>query len=183
MSDQELAAELEEVAQWIDSLYERLRGAEIMFATESGNEAYCESLQADIERVVEIGVAANRVMEHCACLFEALGGNEVPREFLLKARAEINNLAVAIRQQANDLHHTAENPGDYVHPIFALNDELRKSPSDRKQWTRPAIAKEFIRRMSGSQRKDALAKHGNTDELAKHYVDKLRNHKDKLLFP
>lgn len=129
MSDKELAAGLEEVASWIDSLYERLRGAEIMFATELGNEAYCESLMADIERVVELGVAMDRPMEHCACLFEALVEFRNPADYLLKARAEINNLAVVIRQQATEAHRSS-----------AEKNKSRKQPDRdvtkfvRKNW-------------------------------------------------
>lgn len=77
----------------------------------------------------------------------------------------------------------AKQQGRYTHPIFALSDELKQRESERGNWKRPAIAKEFIRRMSGSQLKEEQAKHGDGDELVAYYVNQLRNHKDKLLYP
>jgi hypothetical protein len=47
-------------------------------------------------------------MENCGCLFEFLNGTERPPiEFILRARSEINNLAIAVRQLAID-----EQPSD-----------------------------------------------------------------------
>jgi hypothetical protein len=103
--------ELEQVAQWLDSLYIRLQGVELMFSTPEGIEAYNgsfkreeyrASVQQDIEQAVQLGIAISRPMEHCGCLFEALSGDQIPPiEFLLKARSEVNNLSVAMRQQAS----------------------------------------------------------------------------------
>ncbi len=109
-------AELQEVAEWLDELYVRLQGAEQVFSMKVEIDAlrkanvvrvsdfdYRESLQNDLEKAAQIGIAARRPMEHCGCLLEALNDDDIPREFLLKARSEINNLAVLIRQEAIDL--------------------------------------------------------------------------------
>lgn len=70
-----------------------------------------------------------------------------------------------------------------VHPIFAVNDELRKNDTGNK-WKRPAIAREYLRRLSGNERKAELERHGGDGKaMEKHFVDKLRNHKDKLFYP
>lgn len=108
------AMELEEVAQWLDSLYVRLQGVELMFGTAEGievyngsfkREEYRVSVQQEIEQAVQLGIAISRPMEHCGCLFESLNGDQIPPvEFLLKARSEVNNLSVAIRQMANQVH-------------------------------------------------------------------------------
>ena len=118
------SSELEQVAQWLDSLYIRLQGAELMFATQTGNETYCESLRTDIERAVQIGVSADRPMEHCGCLFEALNGDEVPREFLLRARSEVNILTVYVRQLANEL--ATDNATSEPAASIQLNDEASR---------------------------------------------------------
>lgn len=96
-------AELHEVAEWLDSVYTRLDGSIFAFALELGNEEYHRLLQTDIERVIELGISMNRSMENCGCLFEFLNGTERPPiEFILRARSEINNLAIAVRNLAND---------------------------------------------------------------------------------
>jgi hypothetical protein len=100
--------DLEQVAEWLDSLYVRLQGAEIVFATQNGNDRYCELLQGEIERATQIGIALNRPMENCGCLFEALNGGCDPKEFLIRARAEVNAIAVAVRQMAIAEHRDAK---------------------------------------------------------------------------
>jgi inorganic pyrophosphatase len=100
-------ADLEQVAEWLDSLYVRLQGAEIAFATQTGNERFCELLQGEIERAAQIGIALNRPMENCGCLFEALSGDADPKDFLVRARSEVNAIAVAVRQMAIDEHRDA----------------------------------------------------------------------------
>jgi hypothetical protein len=96
-------AELHEVAEWLDSVYTRLDGSIFAFALQMGNEKYHQLLQGDIEEAVKIGIAMNRSMENCGCLFEFLNGTERPPiEFILRARSEINNLAIAVRNLAND---------------------------------------------------------------------------------
>lgn len=96
------SAGLDEVAEWLDALYLRLQGADLMLATDDikGDE-YCESLQDDLDTATQTGIAAGRTMEHCSILFEQLNGGAVPNESLVKARSEINALAVVVRQMAN----------------------------------------------------------------------------------
>lgn len=107
LSSKEIA-ELHEIAEWLDSVYTRLDGSIFAFALELGNEEYHRLLQTDIERVIELGISMNRSMENCGCLFEFLNGTERPPiEFILRARSEINNLAIAVRQLAID-----EQPSD-----------------------------------------------------------------------
>jgi hypothetical protein len=96
-------AELHEIAEWLDSVYTRLDGSIFAFALQMGNEKYHQLLQGDIEEAVKIGIAMNRSMENCGCLFEFLNGTERPPiEFILRARSEINSLAIAVRNLAND---------------------------------------------------------------------------------
>ncbi|MFN7877468.1 MAG: hypothetical protein ACK5PB_19265 [Pirellula sp.] len=105
---------LEQIAEWLDMLYIRLQGAEIIFAMQVGNERYCESLQADIATAVETGIAMNRPMESCGCLFEALNGDCEPQQFLMRARQEINALAIAVRQIALYEHFASKTSSNTV---------------------------------------------------------------------
>lgn len=100
--------ELEEIAEWLDSVYVRLQGAEIAFAINAGNEQYCSMLQNDLERVVNIGISLSRPIENCSCLFEALNGDADPTQFIMRARAEVNAIAMALRQMAIDEHREAK---------------------------------------------------------------------------
>lgn len=100
--------ELERVAEWLDGVYVRLQGAELVLATNAGNDRYCESLQADIERVAKIGIDLNRPVESLSCLFEAMNGDHNPNDFVLRARAEVNAIAIALRQVAIDEHRDAK---------------------------------------------------------------------------
>ena len=101
--------ELEEIAEWLDNLYTRLEGSQIAFALHIGNEQYHQSLQNDLEQAAILGIQINRPMEHCGCLFEALNGTERPPiDYIIRARSEVNNLAIAIRQMAVDEHKAAK---------------------------------------------------------------------------
>lgn len=96
-------AKLHEIADWLDSVYTRLDGSVLAFALELGNEEYHRLLQSDIERAVELSISMNKPMENCGCLFEFLNGTDRPPiEYIIRARSEINNLAIAVRQLAID---------------------------------------------------------------------------------
>lgn len=100
--------ELEELAERLDNLYTRLEGSQFLFALDIGNEQYHQSLQNDLEQAAILGIQINRPMEHCGCLFEALNGTERPPiDYIIRARSEVNNLAIAIRQIAVDEHKAA----------------------------------------------------------------------------
>jgi hypothetical protein len=102
LSSKEIA-ELREIAEWLDSVYTRLDGSIFAFALQMGNEKYHQLLQGDIEEAVKIGIAMNRSMENCGCLFELLNGTDRPPiEYIMRARSEVNNLAIAVRQLAID---------------------------------------------------------------------------------
>jgi len=133
--------QLHEVSEWLDSLYVRLQGAELMFATSLGNEAYCESLRADIEQAVGFGILLDRAMEHCGCLFEALGDSEVSRDILLKARSEVNNLSIHVR------HLALSAP--------ANSDELKYQAAVDRWNTDPALSWADITEEAGEPRGDS----------------------------
>lgn len=92
---------LDSIADWLDGLYLRLQATELVLDTESVRaDEYCESLQGDLDTASQVGISAGRSMEHCAMLFEQLAVGAVASDSVVRARAEINLLAVAVRQLA-----------------------------------------------------------------------------------
>ena len=144
--------ELEQIAEWLDGLYIRLQGAEIMFATKTGNEQYCESLQDEIERAVQAGIALNRPMENCGCLFESLNGDCDPMEFMMRARAELNALAMAIRQIAIDGHRVEEEKCKYPGLKEMYRDAQEDTQLSKAEKTYRKVAERYWKKLDTNDR-------------------------------
>lgn len=86
-------------------------------------------------------------------------------------------------ERYHNMPEADEPKGDtFAHPIFAFSDNLMRQ--DAIKWkNRPDRAREFMRLMSGTDRKAAIEKHVDAKVLETHLVNLLRNHKDKLLYP
>ena len=74
--------ELERIAELFDAIYIRLQASEAMFSTELANEAYCESLQSDLDTVFQVGISCGMPMVSCSVLFEQLNDNCPSRDQL-----------------------------------------------------------------------------------------------------
>jgi len=70
----------------------------------------------------------------------------------------------------------------YFHPIFSLNDELKRA---NPKLRRIEVVREYISRLKRDKQKwkSETDLHGTGSELEMHYSDQLRNHKDKYQFP
>jgi hypothetical protein len=76
-----------------------------------------------------------------------------------------------------------EPPSGYSHPILALSDELRASPGSRKNWNRPEVADEYVRRHKNASSEDLRQLDGDKVALRTKYVNLLRNRKSELKYP
>lgn len=102
-------SDTESVAQWLDELYARVQFVEGVIAApplDPGPALYsfldhCDRLATDLDKAVQMGIAAGMGMENCSCLFHALNGEAEPYDFILKARIEINSLSIFVRQHGD----------------------------------------------------------------------------------
>ncbi len=196
MKEEPLHEQLEKQAEWLDALYIRLQGSEVIFALKAeidalrdakvirvSDEDYREILQDDLERAVLFGIRAGRPMEQCGCLFESLSDDDVPtKELLLKARSEINNLAIYAKQLAIEVfaEEIAEKNSSTTHcndPFELMHDEMKANSATDKE-----IGKNFVKTRSPNVQKQFIEKHGSEEDAIKYYVkqcDNLRQRRRK----
>lgn len=92
------------------------------------------------------------------------------------------NCITAVHEEAaaalECLRHVDKPIGKHFHPIFTFAKDLL-SRSNGKQPSRPDIAKAYIASLAKLELAKLRKERPGEGELVKHFVDKLRNHKDQ----
>lgn len=102
--------DLTDVSQWLEEFYYELKGIEVVFSTQEGEnclalmnaenaEAYRASIQDRLDQAVQLGLLIDFPMPNCGLMFEYLNGDEKPLlVHMMNARSEVNLLSAKYQQ-------------------------------------------------------------------------------------
>lgn len=103
----------------------------------------------------------DRQMEQCGCLFQSLAEFSGPAEYLMRARVEVNNLAVAIRQRAQEAYHATAGAvaPEAVKPMGALELHCRTTAGTHADKARAWLKAHPKEKRSFAQMQRACARY------------------------
>lgn len=94
--------ELETLANWLESTYQRLQGAEIAISAGMFSDKYRDAIQDDLDQLARVGISLGRSMEHVGCLFEMLSSGLASAEYWMRARSEVNSVLLTVQNMVSD---------------------------------------------------------------------------------